>query len=73
MIHHVVQFALRQRFLVLMLTLLVIVAGALSFQRMPVDAYPDLSPLHAPRSSPNGPVTRLRKLNGSLPCPSNCK
>ena len=44
MIHHVVQFALRQRFLVLMLVLLVVVAGALSFQRMPVDAYPDLSP-----------------------------
>src|SRR5579863_2763385 len=44
MIHHFVQFALRQRFLVLMLVFLVIVAGALSFQRMPVDAYPDLSP-----------------------------
>src|SRR5580704_11649546 len=44
MIHHVVQFALRQRFLVLMMTVLVIVAGALSFLRMPVDAYPDLSP-----------------------------
>jgi cobalt-zinc-cadmium resistance protein CzcA len=44
MIHHVVQFALRQRFLVLILVLLVIVAGVLSFQRMPVDAYPDLSP-----------------------------
>src|SRR6202040_1623541 len=44
MIHHFVQFALRQRFLVLVLVFLVIVAGALSFQRMPVDAYPDLSP-----------------------------
>src|SRR6202166_148944 len=44
MIHHIVQFALRQRFLVLMLVLLVAVAGALSFQRMPVDAYPDLAP-----------------------------
>src|ERR1700756_3147723 len=44
MIHHFVQFALRQRFLVLMLVVLVIVAGALSFERMPVDAYPDLSP-----------------------------
>ena len=43
MIHHFVQFALRQRFLVLMLVVLVTVAGALSFQRMPVDAYPDLS------------------------------
>src|SRR5277367_580084 len=44
MIHHIVQFALRQRFLVLMVTLLMIVAGAESFRRMPVDAYPDLSP-----------------------------
>jgi cobalt-zinc-cadmium resistance protein CzcA len=44
MIHHVVQIALRQRFLVLLLVPLVIIAGAVSFQRMPVDAYPDLSP-----------------------------
>jgi cobalt-zinc-cadmium resistance protein CzcA len=44
MIHRIVQFALRQRFLVLMVTILVIIAGAISFQRMPVDAYPDLSP-----------------------------
>jgi len=44
MIHHIVQFALRQRFLILMFALLVLVVGALSFQRMPVDAYPDLSP-----------------------------
>jgi cobalt-zinc-cadmium resistance protein CzcA len=44
MIHHIVQFALRQRFLILMLALLVFVAGTLSFQQMPVDAYPDLSP-----------------------------
>ncbi len=44
MIHHFVQFALRQRFLVLMLVVFVVIAGALSFQHMPVDAYPDLSP-----------------------------
>ena len=44
MIHRVVHFALQQRFLVMMATLLIIVAGAVSFQRMPVDAYPDLSP-----------------------------
>jgi cobalt-zinc-cadmium resistance protein CzcA len=44
MIHHVVEFALRQRFLVLMLAVIVIVAGSLSFGRMPIDAYPDLSP-----------------------------
>jgi cobalt-zinc-cadmium resistance protein CzcA len=44
MIHRIVQFALQQRFLVLMVTVLIIIAGAISFQRMPVDAYPDLSP-----------------------------
>jgi heavy metal efflux system protein len=44
MIHRIVQFALQQRFMVLMVTVLIIIAGAVSFQRMPVDAYPDLSP-----------------------------
>src|SRR3974377_1250375 len=44
MIHRIVQFALQQRFLVLMATVLIAIAGAISFQRMPVDAYPDLSP-----------------------------
>src|SRR5208282_357830 len=44
MIHQIVQAALRQRFLVLMLTAFITVAGIISFQRMPVDAYPDLSP-----------------------------
>jgi len=44
MIHRIVQFALRQRFLVLMLTVLITVIGTIAFHRMPVDAYPDLSP-----------------------------
>ena len=44
MIHRIVQFALQQRFVVLMVTVIIVVAGAVSFQRMPVDAYPDLSP-----------------------------
>ncbi len=44
MIHRIVQASLRQRFLVLMLTGFIMVAGIISFQRMPVDAYPDLSP-----------------------------
>ncbi|HXO88716.1 MAG TPA: CusA/CzcA family heavy metal efflux RND transporter [Candidatus Acidoferrales bacterium] len=44
MIHRIVQFALRQRFLILMLTAFVVIGGAMSFQHMPVDAYPDLSP-----------------------------
>jgi heavy metal efflux system protein len=44
MIHRIVQASLRQRFLVLMLTGFITVGGILSFQRMPVDAYPDVSP-----------------------------
>jgi heavy metal efflux system protein len=44
MIHRIVQFALQQRFLVLMLVLFIAIGGAVSFQRMPVDAYPDLAP-----------------------------
>src|SRR5579863_3822819 len=44
MIHRIVQFATSNRFLIFMLTALLVIAGAVSFQRMPVDAYPDLSP-----------------------------
>jgi len=44
MIHRIVQFALQQRFLVVMMTVLIVIAGTISFQHMPVDAYPDLSP-----------------------------
>jgi cobalt-zinc-cadmium resistance protein CzcA len=43
-IHRIVQFALKQRFVVLLFTVLIVIAGAMSFERMPVDAYPDLSP-----------------------------
>ena len=44
MIHRIVQFALRQRVLVLLLVAFICVGGAVSFSHMPVDAYPDLSP-----------------------------
>ncbi|HXJ96907.1 MAG TPA: CusA/CzcA family heavy metal efflux RND transporter [Terriglobia bacterium] len=44
MVHRIVQFALKQRFLVLMLVAFITAAGIVSFERMPVDAYPDLSP-----------------------------
>src|SRR5579863_1855990 len=44
MIHRIVQFALNQRFLILMMTALIAVVGVVSFANMPVDAYPDLSP-----------------------------
>jgi cobalt-zinc-cadmium resistance protein CzcA len=44
MINRIVQFALRQRFLILMMVLFLAIGGAISFSHMPVDAYPDLSP-----------------------------
>ena len=44
MIHRIVRAALHQRFLVLMLVAFLILAGSISFQHMPVEAYPDLSP-----------------------------
>src|SRR5579863_471230 len=44
MIHRIVQAALRQRFLILIMTAAIAVGGAVAFKNMPVDAYPDLSP-----------------------------
>src|SRR5450755_209571 len=44
MIHHIVQFALRQRLLILLMVVFITIGGTISFQHMPVDAYPDLSP-----------------------------
>src|SRR6201984_1779421 len=44
MIHRIVQFALRQRALILLVVAIICVAGVISFAHMPVDAYPDLSP-----------------------------
>src|SRR5271169_2132624 len=44
MIHHLVHFALRQRVLILLLVAFITIGGSISFQHMPVDAYPDLSP-----------------------------
>ena len=44
LINRVVAASLRQRFLVLLATFLLIGAGIWSFNRLPVDAYPDLSP-----------------------------
>ena len=43
-VHGIVHAALRQRFLVFLFSGLVVIAGFWSFSRLPVDAYPDLSP-----------------------------
>ncbi|HEV2486765.1 MAG TPA: CusA/CzcA family heavy metal efflux RND transporter [Terracidiphilus sp.] len=44
MIHRIVQFALRQRPLILLLVAIISIGGIIAFHHMPVDAYPDLSP-----------------------------
>ena len=43
-IHRIVHAALKQPLLVLLLSTAVVVAGIWSFSRLPIDAYPDLSP-----------------------------
>ncbi|MGH9433040.1 MAG: efflux RND transporter permease subunit, partial [Terriglobia bacterium] len=44
MIHRIVQFALNQRFLILLMAAAVAIIGAVSFVHMPIEAYPDLAP-----------------------------
>src|SRR5579864_4782338 len=46
MIAKLVSFALRQPFLIVIASLALMVWGVLSFERLPIDAYPDLSPPH---------------------------
>src|ERR1035437_9134473 len=46
MIAKLVSFALQQRFLIVIASLALMIWGAVSFQRLPIDAYPDLSPTH---------------------------
>jgi heavy metal efflux system protein len=46
MIARIVSFALTQRFMVVMAALALMVWGAIAFQKLPIDAYPDLSPPH---------------------------
>ena len=46
MISRLVSFALSQRFLIITGSLMLMIWGAISFQHLPIDAYPDLSPPH---------------------------
>ena len=46
MLERIVSFALSQRFITIMAALALIVWGAVSFEKLPIDAYPDLSPPH---------------------------
>src|SRR5512135_1616220 len=46
MISRLVSFALQQRFLILIASVMLMLWGAFSFRNLPIDAYPDLSPPH---------------------------
>ncbi|MGA3201934.1 MAG: CusA/CzcA family heavy metal efflux RND transporter [Bryobacteraceae bacterium] len=46
MISRIVSFALSQRFVIIMAALALMFWGAVSFRKLPIDAYPDLSPPH---------------------------
>src|ERR1700686_2092003 len=46
MIARIVSFALSQRFVILIASLMLVAWGVYSFQKLPIDAYPDLSPPH---------------------------
>src|ERR1035438_3407334 len=46
MIARLVSFALKQPFVIVVAALALLVWGAWSFQKLPIDAYPDLSPPH---------------------------
>ncbi len=45
MIDKIIEFAARQRLLILIFTALLIVAGVISLQKLPIDAFPDVSPV----------------------------
>ena len=63
--HTVIAFSLRQRLLVLILTVLLAVAGALAWLGLPIDAFPDVSStqvkliLKAPGMTPEEVETRI--------------
>ena len=46
MISRLVSFALSQRFLIVIASLALMIWGGIAFERLPIDAYPDLSPPH---------------------------
>src|SRR5579872_7062498 len=46
MIARLVSFALSQRFLIIMASIALMIWGVISFEKLPIDAYPDLSPPH---------------------------
>ncbi|MEZ5462001.1 efflux RND transporter permease subunit [Dokdonella sp.] len=65
MLERLIEFSLRQRLLVLLVALAISVAGAMAFMRLPIDAFPDISPtqvkmiLKAPGMTPEEVEARV--------------
>ncbi|HGM7333993.1 TPA: efflux RND transporter permease subunit [Stenotrophomonas maltophilia] len=65
MLSRLIDFSLRQRVLVLLLSAAIAVAGAMAFLKLPIDAYPDISPtqvkliLKAPGMTPEEVEARV--------------
>ncbi|HGY56271.1 MAG TPA: efflux RND transporter permease subunit [Caldithrix abyssi] len=45
MINKIIEFAARQRLLILIFTILIVAAGFISLNKLPIDAFPDVSPV----------------------------
>lgn len=48
MIERIVQFALKQRLIIILVIILIIALGIQSLQQLPIDAFPDISPVMVP-------------------------
>lgn len=65
MLARLIEFSLRQRLLVLLVAIAVSIAGAMAFLRLPIDAFPDISPtqvkmiLKAPGMTPEEVESRV--------------
>ena len=65
MLARLIEFSLRQRLLVLLVAIAVSIAGAMAFMRLPIDAFPDISPtqvkmiLKAPGMTPEEVEARV--------------
>ncbi len=65
MLHRIIQFALTQRLLILMVTIILAIAGWKAFQTLPIDAFPDVSTtqvkiiIKAPGMTPEEVETRI--------------
>ena len=70
MIDKILHFAIRQRFLVILLTIGIAALGMWNFSRLPIDAVPDITNVQV---QVNTSVTASHhwKLNNALPFPSS--